>query len=99
MTGSDRSGLGREREGAFDHLIARRDRQRLGAVLRAVREESGLQQGDLAARLDVPQSVLSKIEAAHREVTVLELRVICAALNVSLADVVAQLDDRLERKD
>lgn len=92
MTVSDQSGLGREREGAFDHLIGRRDRRRLGAVLRAAREQAGLQQGDLAARLDVPQSVLSKIEAGHREVTVLELRVICAELDVSLADLVVQLD-------
>lgn len=96
MTTADRSGFHREREGAFDHLVARRDRRRLGGVLRTVREEAGLQQGDVAARLDVPQSVLSKIESGHREVTVLELRVICAALNVSLADFVAQLDERLE---
>lgn len=95
MTASDQSGLAREREGAFDHLIERRDRRRLGALLRAARAGTGLQQGDLAARLDVPQSVLSKIESGQREVTVLEVRVICAALNVSVAEFVAQLDDRL----
>lgn len=95
MAAADESGVAREREGAFDHLVRRRDRLRLGAVLRAVRDQAGLQQGELAARLDVPQSVLSKIESGHREVTVLELRVICTALNISLADVMVELDGRL----
>lgn len=98
MVVSDESGFAREREGAFDHLVKRRDRLRLGGVLRSFREEAGLQQGDLASRLDVPQSVLSKIESGHREVTMLEVRVICGALNVSVAKFVVQLDERLRQE-
>ena len=92
MSAPKSSGTSREREGAFDHLIQRRDRRRLGALVRAARERAGLQQGDLAARLGVPQSVLSKIESGYREVTVLELRAICSALGVSLNDIVMRLD-------
>jgi len=95
MAASDLSGTAREREGAFDHLIKRRDRQQLGVVLRGIRKAAGVSQGDLATRLGVAQSVLSKIEAGHREVTVLELRVICAALGVALADVMRNFEDQL----
>lgn len=96
MVASDESGFARDRKGAFDHLIERGDRRRLAMLLRSVREQAGLSQGDLAARLGVAQSVLSKIEAGYREVTVLELRVMCAALNVPLADFMRNLDDRLQ---
>lgn len=65
-------------------------------MVRVAREQAGLQQGDLADRLGVPQSVLSKIEAAHREVTMLELRVICAALSLTLVDFAGKLESDLQ---
>lgn len=92
---SDRSGLHREREGAFDRLITRQERRQLGVLLRAVRVEAGLQQGDLAERLGVPQAVLSKIEGGYRGIEVLELRAICMALDLSLETFVRRLEDAL----
>jgi len=79
--------------GAFDGHIPRRDRDRLGALLRQARTEAGLQQRELASLLGVPNSVLSKLEAGERALDVLELRAICAALGVRPADFL----DRLER--
>ncbi len=92
MAASDRSGFDREREGAFDHLVRRTDRVILGVAIRALREDAGYQQGDMASQLGIPQSVLSKIESAQREVTYLELRAICAVVNVSVGDFVADLE-------
>lgn len=91
-----RSNPGREREGAFDHLVSRQERRRLGLLLREARAEAGLQQADLAARLGVPRAVLSKMEGGHRAVEVLELRAVCAALGLSLEEFVRRLEDALE---
>ncbi len=65
-------------------------------MVRLAREQARLSQGDFADRLGVPQSVLSKIEAAHREVTVLELRVICEALGLSLTEFVEKVETALD---
>ena len=50
---------------AFDRHIPGGTEIALGALLRQVRVEAGLQRGDLAARLGVRQSVLSKMEAGE----------------------------------
>ena len=85
MTGiAGNAGLQREREGAFGHLISRKERICLGMLLREVRVEHGLQQADLALRLGVPQAVLSKMETGYRVVGVLELRSICANTRVTV---------------
>lgn len=75
--------------------MRREDRDRLGALLREARVEAGLGQGDLAGRLGVPQSVLSKIEAEDRGVELLEARALCAALGLPLAALVERLEARL----
>lgn len=92
---ADSSSLRREREGAFDHLITREERKRLGTLLRELRVEAGLQQADLADRLRVPQAVLSKMEGGHRAVEVLELRAVCAALDISLEAFARRLEAAL----
>jgi transcriptional regulator with XRE-family HTH domain len=84
---------------AFDGVVSRQDRDRLALLLRHARREARLQQQDLAARLGIPVSVLSKMETGHRGVDVLELRAICLALRVSFVDFVAKLEDRLAGDD
>lgn len=64
------------------------------ALLREVRQEAGLRQRDVAARIGVPQSFVSKYESGERRLDIVELRALCAALGVSLSDFV----DRLEKK-
>jgi transcriptional regulator with XRE-family HTH domain len=80
---------------AFGEHIPREDRDRLGALLRRVRVESGLQQRELAARLNVPSSLLSKIEAGERGFDVLEVRVVCDALGVPFVEFAERLDKML----
>jgi len=58
--------------------------RRLRDLLRTVREEAGLRQADLAARLGKPQSFVSKYESGERRLDFLEVRAVCAALGVPL---------------
>ena len=56
------------------------------ALLRQVREEAGLRQIDVAARLNQPQSFVSKYESGERRLDLLELELVCEACGT---DVVA----------
>ena len=64
-------------------------------LLRELRQEAGLRQRDLAERIGVPQSFVSKIESGERRLDVVELRYICAALGVLLPDFVQRLEERI----
>lgn len=63
----------------------------LGKVLVRVRERAGLKQSDVAARLGVPASYLSKIENGTRRLDVIELIQIARAMKVDPADIVREL--------
>ena len=64
-------------------------------LLKEVRVNAGLRQVDLAEKLGVPQSLISKYEVGERRIDVLELREICAALELSLDQFVQLLEKRL----
>jgi transcriptional regulator with XRE-family HTH domain len=64
-------------------------------LIRDLRVEAGLKQTDLANRLSVAQSVVSKYETAERRLDVLEIRDICAICGVSLGEFVERLESRL----
>ncbi|MCA9832676.1 MAG: helix-turn-helix transcriptional regulator [Thermomicrobiales bacterium] len=97
MNGARDDGTGRIRENAFGNLVSRQDRQRLGALLRSLREDAGLKQGELSERIGIAQRTLSRIEYGDREVTVLELLVIARGLNVSAESIVTQLKTMIDR--
>ena len=67
-----------------DLLAGRRESLRL--LLRELREERGVRQVDLAAKLGVPQSHVSKYETGERRVEFVMLEAICSALEVSLEE-------------
>lgn len=67
-------------------------KKRFLSLLRQMRVEAGLRQADLARRLGEPQSFVSRFESGERRLDVLELREICAALGVSLAEFVERLE-------
>ena len=62
--------------------------QQLCALLRQLRLDAGLTQVQVAERLNVPQSFVSKYESGERRLDVMELRHVAEALDSSLSAVV-----------
>ncbi len=58
---------------------------RVGVAIRDAREEAGLTQTELAARMGVAQSALSRIEAGRANITVEMLTRIASALGAPLS--------------
>ncbi|TLH66797.1 helix-turn-helix transcriptional regulator [Mycolicibacterium aubagnense] len=66
--------------------------QQLCTLLRELRREAGLTQVDVAERLEVPQSFVSKYEIGERRLDVVELKHVAEALGTTLIEVAARLD-------
>lgn len=66
--------------------------QQLCALLRELRREAGLTQVDVAERLDVPQSFVSKYESGERRLDVIELRHVARAIGTTLEAIVESLE-------
>jgi transcriptional regulator with XRE-family HTH domain len=66
-------------------------------VLVAARERAGLKQSDVAAKLGVPASYLSKIENGTRRLDVIELIRIAEAMDVDPAKLVSRLQEEMRR--
>lgn len=69
----------------------------LGYVIRQARERAGLKQSDLAERVGLPTSSLSRIETGAYAVSAATLMQIASALGTSGADLLNQAD-RFERQ-
>ena len=66
---------------------------RLIKLLRELRLQAGLTQAELANRLNLPQSFVSKYEAGERRLDLFELQEICSLLNIPLQDFIRKLED------
>jgi ribosome-binding protein aMBF1 (putative translation factor) len=69
--------------------------EKLAALLRSVRSEAGLTQAEVAERLKLPQSFVSKYESGERRLDLVELRQICRALEISLGDFVRRFEKEI----
>jgi transcriptional regulator with XRE-family HTH domain len=69
----------------------------LGEVLVRARERAGLKQAEVAARLGLPASYLSKIESGTRRLDVIELIRIAEAMGIEPAAIVSEVNDQLRR--
>jgi len=65
--------------------------QQLCTLLRQLRRAEGLTQVDVAERLNVPQSFVSKYESGERRLDVVELRHVAEAIGTTLDKVVSEL--------
>jgi transcriptional regulator with XRE-family HTH domain len=74
----------------------RHKQELLLSLLRAVREEKGLHQTDVAGALGHPQSFVSKYEAGARRLDLLELKDVCDAVGIELTDFVRRFEVALE---
>jgi transcriptional regulator with XRE-family HTH domain len=55
-------------------------------LLKELRNEAGLRQQDIAARIGQPQSFVSRYESGGRRLDIVELREVCEVCNVSLTE-------------
>ena len=58
---------------------------------------SGLRQSDLADKLQVTQSFISKIESGERRIDLIELREICIALGSNLKEFINEFEKALTK--
>jgi transcriptional regulator with XRE-family HTH domain len=71
------------------------EQQKLQELLRQIREDAGVTQTELAAKLDRPQSFVSKYESGERRLDILELREVCKTLKLTFLDFVRRLERSL----
>ena len=74
----------------MDKSIHSPEHNRLTALLRELREQAGLNQADLADRLGVSQTWVSKYELGERRLDLVQLRQVCQALGTTAAELVAR---------
>ena len=65
------------------------------ALLRGKREAIGMTQIQLAEKLNVSQTVVSKIETCERRLDVIELIDVCDAINVPFVDFFNELNSKI----
>jgi len=70
----------------------------LGEVLVRARERAKLKQAEVAARLGLPASYLSKIESGTRRLDVIELIRIAEAMGVDPAEIVSEVEAALRSR-
>ncbi len=68
------------------------DRERLAELLRQLRVDVQLRQVDMAAKLDEPQSYVSRYESGEQRLDLIELRRICNILGISLTYLVERFE-------
>lgn len=66
------------------------------SMLREIREEKGVKQKELAEKIGVDQTIISKIENRERRLDLIELRLICKALDYPLIEFIKALERKLE---
>jgi transcriptional regulator with XRE-family HTH domain len=70
----------------------------LGTLLARARERAGLKQFDVAGRLSLPPSYLSKVENGTRRLDVIEFVQIANAMNVDPGEIMRELEAALREQ-
>lgn len=70
-------------------------REKLLLLLKEIRQKRGVTQVELAEKLGVPQSFVSKYESGERSLDILELRQICQHIGISFDNFVLHLEEKI----
>ena len=65
-------------------------------LLYRLRINSGMRQVDLAEKLNVPQSLISKLESGERRIDLIELRELCLALGSNITEFIIEFEAILD---
>jgi transcriptional regulator with XRE-family HTH domain len=79
----------------MEKTIYTREYEAVVRQLRESRKKARVTQIQLAERLGLTQSMVSKIERGDRRLDIIELRTACHAIGISLTDFVAALEKKL----
>ena len=71
------------------------ERKKLLELLKRIRQDKGIRQVELAEKLGVPQSFISKYESGDRRLDILELRQVCKAVGITLQELIRKLEESL----
>lgn len=82
----------------MEKSVFSREYDLLRKMLREAREEAQITQIDLAESLGETQSFVSKCERGERRLDLVQLRVFCKALGVSLPNFVGEFERRLGKR-
>lgn len=69
-------------------MVASMKKRRLAALLRQIRVEAKLTQGQIAARIGQRQSYVSKYESGEQRLDLIELEAVCKAAGIPLTEFV-----------
>jgi len=85
-------------ESVVPKTIHTRQYQAFRRSLKDARKATGVTQKELAARLSMTQSAVSKIEMGEQRIDLIQLRRWCEALGITLADFVDNFESALRVK-
>jgi transcriptional regulator with XRE-family HTH domain len=80
----------------LSHSLHSDEYEILVTLLKTVRKEVGLTQVEIATRLGVEQSLISKVERRERRLDVAELRAFCIALGIDLSEFISRFEAALD---
>lgn len=69
----------------------------LQKTLKEIRLNNNLKQIDLAIKLDLPQSFISKYESGDRKLDLIELKFVCKALGINLISFIKEYEKNLKQ--
>jgi len=87
-----------EWQGDVEKTIYTEEYEAVLELLRALRQQSGITQVELAELLGQSQSYVSKVERGDRRLDVIQLRTICQTLGTSLPSFIDSLEKRLQTR-